>query len=538
MKNTFLKPIVLFFASCMLITSCKKDYENKDQENNLLSKSQSKGDKEHYSNFSFYALADGITLDKFSIKSPKNVMKSKQISGLQSGEKLLAIDFRPATGQLYGVGSTSRLYVINQNTGVARMVGPGAFTPAINGNIVGFDFNPTVDRIRLVTNNGQNLRLNPETGTVPFTDGNINLNGELGPMIAAAAYENNVAGATTTTLYGIDIVGKKLYRVNPPNDGRLEEVGSLGLDISGEGGYDIDSKSNVGIAIFKVKGQTTLFTVNDETAKTNILATFKKNYTAIAIPTQHVAYAAGADNSLLIFNPNSSDAPVSKPITGLASGETIVGLDMRPVNGQLYALGSGSSIYTVNASSGAAALVGTLTTPLSGSDFGFDFNPAVDRIRIVSNTGQNLRVNPNDAATITDGSVNPNGSNITAVAYSNNFAGTTATVLYDIDAATDKLYRQDPPNNGTLIEIASLGMNVETMSGFDISGTDNKGYALLKSGGNTKLYKVKFDGSSNSGKEDDDDDEDDDDSDDKSGILSYKRNFPFAIKGFTIGLGF
>jgi hypothetical protein len=36
------------------------------------------------------------------------------------------------------------------------------------------DFNPTVDRIRLVTASGQNLRLHPELGTVVATDGSIN----------------------------------------------------------------------------------------------------------------------------------------------------------------------------------------------------------------------------------------------------------------------------------------------------------------------------------------------------------------------------
>ena len=544
MKVTFFKTkiycIFCIALFAVILSGCKKDYNSRitqEKPQNSYSSLNYVNNYGYSSNLDFYVLADGITLDKFSTSSPSYVKKSVQVSGLQTGEKLLAIDFRPATGQLYGVGSLSRIYVINLSTGVARMINTTPFTPAINGTIVGFDFNPTVDRIRLITNNGQNLRLIPETGAVAAVDGNININGQAGPMLAAAAYENSVAGAVTTTLYSIDLVSKKLYRNNPPNAGTLEEVGSLGLNISGEGGYDIDGKSNTGLAVFKVNGQTTLFSVNDETAATTVLATYSKNYSAIAIPTQNVAYAASTSNALLIFNPENSDAPVSKPFTGLAAGETVIGLDMRPVNGQLYALGSGSRIYTVNASSGAVALVGTLTTALSGTDFGFDFNPVVDRIRIVSNTGQNLRVNPANAVAIVDANINPAGRAVTGVAYRNNFAGATATVLYDIDVTTDKLYRQDPPNAGTLVEIGGLGINVEAMSGFDIGGTSNMGYALLKSGSTVKLYNVNIDyntggynggsgyygGSGyNSG----------------SNLLSYKRDFPFSITGFTLGLGF
>ena len=209
---------------------------------------------------------------------------------------------------------------------------------------------------------------------------------------------------------------------------------------------------------------------------------------------------------------------------------------MRPLNGQLFALGSGSRIYTVNASSGAVALVGTLTTPLSGSDFGFDFNPVVDRIRIVSNTGQNLRANPATAANVVDGNINPGGLSITAIAYRNNFAGATTTILYDIDVTTDKLYRQDPPNDGTLVELGNLGVNVESMSGFDIGGTSNDGLALLRTGSTTKLYKVDIGGNYSGGYSSGGSGYSSGGS--YSNILSYKRDFNFSVTGFTLGLGY
>src|SRR5690606_6233886 len=127
------------------------------------------------------------------------------------------------------------------------------------------------------------------------------------------------------------------------------------------------------------------------------------------------------------------------PINGLAVGgatETIVGLDFRASTGRLFALGHSETaagdaagrIITLNAATGAATLVGTgaLTAPLDddAKAYGFDFNPLADRIRIVNDADQNLRVNPNDATVVVDGNLAfaagdvSNGSpDVSAVAY-------------------------------------------------------------------------------------------------------------------------
>ncbi|GAA4465589.1 DUF4394 domain-containing protein [Nibrella saemangeumensis] len=238
-----------------------------------------------FGDITFYALAGGIQLDKYSTKNPEMLLQSVTISGLQMGETILGIDFRPATGQLYGLGSTSRLYTINTETGMATMVGPGPFTPSLMGNVAGFDFNPTVDRIRIVTDQGQNLRVNPITGAVAVVDGMIN--GQAGARISAVAYTNNMAGATTTTLYNIDVASQKLFKQMPPNDGTLVEVGSLGLKVVGEGGFDISSSGGVALALYEVNKKSTLFTIDLETGKATTLAKYNKSlmYTGIAIPT-------------------------------------------------------------------------------------------------------------------------------------------------------------------------------------------------------------------------------------------------------------
>jgi len=501
-------PLILMLGTLFLI-SCKKQELEQG-----MTESLSFSGKKNTPDFVFYALTDNNMLEKINASDPEMPVYSKPITGLQAGETLLSIDFRPSTGQLYGVGSSSRIYVINVMTAAARPVGTASFTPALSGNLVGFDFNPTVDRIRLVTSTGQNLRLNPETGAVAAIDGNIN--GAPGAMITGSAYTNNVAGASTTTLYNIDIASRKLYRQDPPNAGTLVEVDTLNVRVMGNGGFDI-SPDGMAVALYQVTNRATLFTIDLQTAKTSIIHKYDKdkNYTGLAIPTNPVAYTS-TSNMLMIFNPMSSAAAVSKMVTGMQTGETVLGIDFRPSNGQIYALGSNSRIYTLNASSGAAAFVATLSTPLSGTSFGFDFNPLVDRIRIVSNSGQNLRFNPADNTLIVDGAINPAGRMVSAAAYTNNFAGTTSTTLFDLDASSGKLYRQDPPNAGTLVEIGSLGVSFNDANGFDIGSVSNNAWAVLTTGAGTALYQVNT----------------------STGIATMKTALSSPVTGFTIGLGF
>ncbi len=468
-----------------------------------------------------YALSDANQLIRLNTRSLSTPLATMGITGasLQNGERIVSIDFRPATGQLYGVSNMSRLFVINTATGEARSLTTSAFTPAIAGSIVGIDFNPTVDRIRLVTNTGQNLRLNPETGTVAAVDGPIN--GASSAMISEVAYTNNRAGVTTTTLYDIDPATDRLYIQNPPNNGTLTDVGPLGLDITGSAGFDIAPDGN-GLVAVTFNGSSELQQINLTTGRLQKLGNLPGTIIGMAIPTEPVAYAIDGTNNLLIFNP-LNPAPITKAITGLQSGEMIYGIDFRPVNGQLYAIGSTSRLYTINTSSGAAALVGTgpLSTLLAGNDVGFDFNPTVDRIRVTTNTGQNLRLNPNDGTVaFIDGALNPGTPNVTASAYTNNFAGATTTTLYNIDTqgATAMLVRQMPPNDGTLTTIGPLGFSAEGANGFDIGGTSGTAYALLRSNNSTRIYTINLTNGSSS-----------------PGALLPGNP---TVRGFALGLGF
>ncbi len=205
-----------------------------------------------------YGVNTSNQLVRFDSATPGTVSTPLAITGLQAGETILGIDFRPANGGLYALGSTSRLYVVNKTTGVATQVGSaGAFT--LNGTDFGFDFNPTVDRIRVVSNTGQNLRLNPDTGALTLTDGTLNPGS---PNVNAAAYTNNFAGATTTTLFVIDTTVDALYTQNPPNAGTLNLVGPLGVDASNLNGFDIAPFGGLAYAALTVGGTSRLYTIN------------------------------------------------------------------------------------------------------------------------------------------------------------------------------------------------------------------------------------------------------------------------------------
>ena len=206
-------------------------------------------------------------------------------------------------------------------------------------------------------------------------------------------------------------------------------------------------------------------------------------------------YGLTGENRLVSFSAASpEDLETNVEVSGLQSGESLIGIDFRPVDGKLWAvgkLGTAGRMYTIDPESGEATFVATLVNAaggapiaLMGSSFGFDFNPVADALRIVSDTGQNLRALPSDRViatvqrrtgdTFVDGTLNyvagTTATGIGGAAYTNNDAdpATTTTTLYDIDANLDDLVVQNPPNNGTLVKVADLGTPTEPLVGFDI----------------------------------------------------------------------
>lgn len=261
---------------------------------------------------------------------------------------------------------------------------------------------------------------------------------------------------------------------------------------------------------------------------------------ALQQPAATPIFALSVDGTQLSrFVSTSLNTPTTLTIAGIVAGETLVGIDFRPQTGQLYSFGVNASadngtVYVIDPQSGAASVVGTagsvafVTTvgavvdfPPVSAGYGFDFNPTVDRIRVVVGSGLNFRANPNNGApadgNATADGINPDGSingqpagstGVTAAAYTNSFGQPLAggvTTQYVIDSDSNTLFIQNPPNNGTLTAGQPITLNGDMLdfvdaNGFDIPSTvrvttsttpaTGSGFAALTIGSSTRLYSI------------------------------------------------
>ncbi len=237
---------------------------------------------------------------------------------------------------------------------------------------------------------------------------------------------------------------------------------------------------------------------------------------ALALSAAHLPAATlvglTASNQIVTFDSSNPGTIVSTiGITGLTAGQNLIGIDFRPIDQALIALGRNAStgdsqVYTINRATGAATSLGGVFV-FTGSAFGMDFNPVPNALRLVSDAEANLRitaggggvVNTDGALTRTPGTPDPNLA-VSAAAYANNVAGGIGgvTTLYVVDAASGNLYTQGSinaspvsPNTGNLFLTGSLGLgtNLGSRLGFDILGANTAFFSL---GGNTSstLYSV------------------------------------------------
>lgn len=457
-----------------------------------------------------------VNLVTFSATAPGTFTATVPITGFTAGQAIVGIDVRPNTGELFALGynptgTQAQLYTINRTTGAVTAIGAAlTLNLGTTTSRIGFDFNPTVDRIRVTAGNGANFRLNPVNGALAATDGNLayattDANAAQTPGVGSSAYTNSYIGASGTTLYNLDETNNRLVTQNPPNNGTLNTVGPLGVTVNGVSqASDLDIYFNpttganvaymtTAISTSTTAATSTLYTVNLTTgaatsvgalgsgplvAVTDITFAIDRPATLPAI-TGNLAYALAGTNLISFDTAQPGLVRASVGITGVDAAQTLVGLDVRPLNNALYALGYNSTaqtaqIYAINANTGAATSLGAaFALALGTGSIGFDFNPTVDRIRVVGANRNNFRLNPLTgglAATdgqlaYTTGTATPS---IGAVAYTNSFTGansTSGTTLYNYDEALNQLNTQataNPPADGQLTPVGPSGITVNT----------------------------------------------------------------------------
>ena len=480
---------------------------------------------------------------------------------------------------------TATLYAISVRTGFAGVVGTtGSIAFTTDGTTVvdfpdpatvgyGFDFNPAVDRLRVVAGS-LNFRANPNTGLGVDGDNGgavtpgTNPDGSTNITVDAAGYTNNQPNnGNITTLYTLDAASNRLFIQNPPNAGTqtLGQIVTLGgnpLDFTTINGFDIPAGVNApasnaavttgsGFAALNVGGTTALYSINLVNAVATLIGNIGNGTTAVqgvAVQSDLGGFPAvsmnAAGTNLIRFNTSTPGTNTTQAITvaSLAAGEQLVGIDFRPQTGQLYGLAINATantgtVYIVDPQSGALTVVGTQggiafvaadgVTPVDFPDpavsgYGIDFNPTVDRLRVVTSTGLTFRINQTNGTPVdgnlnsgtppgvnTDGNINGSGvTGVSGAAYTNSFGQSLTggvTTLYTLDGITNGLYIQNPPNAGTQtvplgITVGGNQLDFTDINGFDLSpgvrvsasnaAATGVGYAVLTVAGATRLYSI------------------------------------------------
>ena len=237
----------------------------------------------------------GLTSDSvlvcFTERSPDEARRIGTVAGLTGDTALVGIDFRVQDGLLYGVGNAGGVYTLDTSNATATIV--SRLTVALSGTSFGVDFNPAADRLRIVSDNGQNLRHNVNAGGVTLVDGALNyVAGTPTLGVESVAYANNDLDVLTgTTLFGLDTTLDQIALQSPPNAGSLVATGKLTLDAAAVAGFDVYSRldkgvtvSNAGYAVMNVEGTARLYRVNTLTGKASSVGRFKTSVVDIAVP--------------------------------------------------------------------------------------------------------------------------------------------------------------------------------------------------------------------------------------------------------------
>ncbi len=524
--------------------------------------------------FDAQALVGGNSIAAFATTFPQGIEAPLALTGVTAGDTIVSIDRRPQNGFLYGLGfnataGTVQLYSISGTTGFATPIGAtGSFVAADGvtpapvgagaGTAFGLDFNPTVDRVRVVNGAGQNFRMNPNNGA--FVDGNataanVNMDGAINGATSAVqetAYTNSAPNAALTTQYTLDAGTDAVCIQNPPNAGTQGQCQALSAALDSVLGFDIaPTVAGAALAVVKLAGQGSEVLANVDLTNgsvTNLGSIGSGGITGLALqrPASTPFIALSADGLMLWrFTRAAPEVNTSVSITGVAAGETLVGIDFRPQTGQLFALGvadaaDAATLYLLDPQTGAATPVGAagqiafadgagavVDLPPASAGYGFDFNPTVDRIRVTTDSGLNFRVNPNNGAPVdgnlnntatppanvnTDAPINglPGGAGgVSGAAYTNSYGQPLTggvTTQYVIDAASDSLYIQNPPNSGAVtagvaVMLDGLPLEFSAVNGFDIpsdvrvatSGapaTSGVAFAVLTVAGVQRLFSI------------------------------------------------
>lgn len=236
----------------------------------------------------------------FQSDDPQSADTVGRIDGLVGDARLVGIDFRNADGELYGLGDQGGIYIIETDDASADKV--DQLTIALMGRHFGVDFNPAADALRVISDQGQDLRhpfAGPTAGTT-VNDGTLNYVGPppVSPAlgVTAAGYTNNDGDPdTAATLYDLDTNLDQTVIQAPPNAGTLNPVGKLGVNIGPRNGFDVYSVVRDGTAVkvkafaaLKVNGYSGFYRINLVNGQATFIGDLPFNLDGVAIPLNQI----------------------------------------------------------------------------------------------------------------------------------------------------------------------------------------------------------------------------------------------------------
>jgi hypothetical protein len=467
-----------------------------------------------------WGYTSGQRLVKFARATGK-LERSLAVSGL-GDETVLGVDIRPASGAIT-VLTNLALYTLDSQTGAlgerrVLAADPADTSSAFSGSLpiasaatppaairYGVDFNPVVDRLRVVSSTGVNLRINPNNGLV-ITDPLV---APLAP-IAAAAYANSLPSDCGTKLYVIDASARQLL-LQDPTAATLSEAKSLGDASIGEiHGLDIVTDAagqNVGLVAASAGDGERVYELNLTTfalgtPQVVALASgerLQSVFASVPVPSGEL-WGTTESNKLITFHrmaPGKLCTNVA--MSGLSAGDEVLAAAVRPADKKLYGVTRAGKLIQIAVPSGVVTSALELsaaggddapfTLPISGTEIGLSFHPANDELRMVTDTGANLRIDPDDGKVTTDTAITAavapvSGSfKVTDIAYTNasGVVPATATTLWALESEGDQLVRigGEPadaaacptatnPSCGVYTVVKALGFGASIVNGFDV----------------------------------------------------------------------
>ncbi len=275
-------------------------------------------------------LEGGRAIAHFDTADPSALSGFFALNGLGADERMVGIDYRyvtkPGTLEgpgLYGVaantaGSQARVYKIDSGTGAVRAIGAAAITIPAPGVRWTVDFNPFSDRLRLVNDGDENLRIDADEGDLAGNDADVN---PAGVVVTGIAHDRVGATPAATTVFAVNSAGATFGRLggvdNAPsaNGGAYTAIGPLGITPDSGTGVPIDISSGVNddvIAVpFNAVGAITsggiqrLYNVSLSTGAATAIGPTGARLSSLAL----LPYAAAGFRRTPGFAPPVEDAP-------------------------------------------------------------------------------------------------------------------------------------------------------------------------------------------------------------------------------------